>query len=387
MNFNEMADKYETIFQSKPTFYLDAGGRLEIVGNHTDHNHGKCLVANCSLRIKAMLSLDTNRVKVFSEGYPYFEFDISDLSYSCDKSKTEEVCKGVLFKLKSGGYKIGGFTAFISSDIPNGSGVSSSAAIETLFGSIINELYNSNSIPKIEIAKAGQWSENNYMKKPCGLLDQIGTTFDECNYIDFKNFANPKIESISFDLPLDIYLVKSQGDHANLTPLYKAIPDGMFEVAKALDGSEFLADVKVDRDILQAIDNLKLPLDVKKKAVHFFIENENVENAKKAIKAKDVEAFLSAIRSSCKSSKENLKNTMVADEYKDSPQEIIDDLSNFLKNDGAARIHGGGFKGTVIAFVKKERADKFAEFLYKKYKSNAIFKVDIPKDAIVFKSI
>ncbi len=384
MTTEEMKKEFLKLYKEEPHYYIDTGGRFEICGNHTDHNHGLCLVANCSLRIKAVVNKNPNLVRVLSKGYKYFEFDISDLAYkSTDYPATMAIARGILFKLKDLGYKIGGFDAYISSEIPDGSGVSSSAAIESLFGYIISYLYNDKKITPLVVAKVGQFSENNYFKKPSGLLDQIGTSYDSSNFIDFKNIDDPVIDTLPFDLPLTLYLIKSVGDHANLTPLYAAIPNSMYKVAGLLDNQKFLRDCN-DENVFTKIDNLNVDDSVKRKAKHFFIENENVRHAKKAIEAKDVEGFLKAIRDSQNSSNANLENTFVRGEFEGSPQDIIENVSNFIKGHGAIRIHGGGFKGTVLAFIKNDFVNEFDEFVKVNYPGK-YYKVVISPKAVNYK--
>ena len=199
MNYygSRLERQFVRIFKSAPDYAIDTGGRYEICGNHTDHNHGLCLVANASLRIKAYLKKNETKVRIKSAGYSYFEFDVSDIEFDKNElNKTLLLAKGVLFRLKELGYKIGGFDATIESKIPDGSGVSSSAAIESLFGYIISYLYNDGKIPQIDIAKTGKFSENVYFGKPSGLLDQVGTSFDSFNYIDFKDVENPIIQTL-----------------------------------------------------------------------------------------------------------------------------------------------------------------------------------------------
>ncbi len=387
MEKTELRKEFNRVFKAEPEFYVDTGGRFEICGNHTDHNHGLCLVANCSLRIKAFVNKNESKVRIKSQGYSFFEFDVNDLEFNPKElNKTLLLAKGILFKLKEQGYKIGGFDAYISSDIPDGSGVSSSAAIESLFGYIVSYLYNDGQISPLVVAKTGQFSENNYFGKPSGLLDQIGTSFDSFNFIDFKNIENPTITTLPFNFPLTLYLIKSVGDHANLTPLYAAIPANMNKVAELLDGKKFLRDCN-DEKIFDRIDALDTDESVKKMGKHFFIENENVLKAKKAIEENDLEGFLSAIRKSQKTSKENIKNTFVEGEYEDSPQNIIDDVTKFIKDHGAIRIHGGGFKGTVLAFIKNDFAPELDKFLEKKYAKSRYFKVNISNSAVNFERL
>ena len=384
---NEILVEFKKVFNENADFLINTGGRLEICGNHTDHNHGLCIVANCSLRVYAAIKKNLSKVRIQSKGYKYFEFDINDLSLKeSECSTTLALCKGILFKLANDGYKIGGFDAYIESEIPDGSGVSSSAAIESLFGYIISYLYNDGKISELVIAKTGQYSENTYFHKPCGLLDQVGTSFNSSNFIDFKNIDNPLIKTMEFNLPAAIYLIKSEGNHSNLTPLYKAITDNMRIVANKLGGKMFLRDVE-SKDIFKDIDALDCSLEVKNCAKHFFIENNNVLQAKEAILNNDLDLFFDALRKSQETSKNNIKNTFVEGEYKDSPQNIIDDLTPFIKENGAIRIHGGGFKGTVLAIIKDSFKDQFEEYIYNKYDPSRIFKVYIPKKALSFQKI
>lgn len=387
MVLEEMKSEFLRIFKEEPHFYIDTGGRFEICGNHTDHNHGLCLVANCSLRIRAYINPNSTKVRIKSKGYSFFEFNVDDIAFNPkEPNKTLLLAKGILFKLKEQGYKIGGFDAYINSEIPDGSGVSSSAAIESLFGYIISYLYNDGKIPELVIAKTGQFSENNYFGKPSGLLDQVGTSFDSFNFIDFKNISNPEITTLPFNLPLTLYLIKSAGDHANLTPLYAAIPANMYKVAGLLEDKKFLRDVN-DENIFDKIDALNIEEGTKKMAKHFFIENENVRHAKKAIEDNNLEEFLDAIRASQNTSANNIKNTFVECEYKDSPQNIIDDVSEFIKEHGAIRIHGGGFKGTVLAFIKNDFVDEFDKYLKEHYDPKRYFKVSISNHAVNFKKL
>lgn len=388
---HNIREEFEKYFSFKPEYLLDTGGRFEIIGNHTDHNHGLCLVANCSLRAKSALAIAKNDlIRVKSEGYNEFSFKVTDLEPKSEEyGRPIALCKGILRKLSELGYKIGSFNMYLSSEIPNGSGVSSSAAIESLFGYTVSYLFNDGKIPPLVIAKTGQYAENVYFNKPCGLLDQVGTSFDSSNFIDFGNIENPIITTLPFNLPLTLYLVKSEGNHAALTPLYAAIPAGMKEVAKLLDNKDFLRDVTLkEEEIFDKIEALDVDAAVKRKAKHFFIENKNVLKAKDAIERCDIEEFLEAIRSSQATSKDNIENTYVKGEYEGSPQNIIDDLTPIIGNHGAIRIHGGGFKGTVLAFIKNDYVEEFDKVLAEKYpQKDKYFKVFISPKACNFEKL
>lgn len=365
-----LVNNYVDIFKEEPKSFVTAGGRLEIIGNHTDHNHGLCIVGNCSLRIKAVVNTNnTTIVKVKSKGHSYFEFDSSDLAVKeSEYHSTKGLVRGILAKIKELCFNVGGFNAYIESDIPEGSGVSSSAAFEILIGEIVNYLFNDSKISHIELAKVGQFSENVYFNKPCGLLDQIGAAFKDCNFIDFKEIANPKIDTLDFNLPVEIYLINSEGDHKGLSHLYAAIPDGMRKVANLL-GEDFLRETK-EEDFTKLIEENKVNDQLaENKARHFYNENKNVLKAKKAIEENDYKAFFEAIKSSQDSSNKNLENTFVKGEYEESPQHIIDTVNSLdgFDNYGAIRIHGGGFKGSVLCFVLKDHKVEFENFLESRY--------------------
>lgn len=382
----ELKKEFKKEFRVEPTYYLDTGGRFEIVGNHTDHNHGKCLVANASLRIHCVCAKNDRLIKIKSKGFRSFSIYLDELEYNEKDNKTKRLIKGIIYKLQNLGYKIGGFFAYLDSDIPYGSGVSSSAAVESLFGYLISYLFNRGNIDPLTIAKVGQFSENNYFNKPCGLLDQIGTSFDACNYIDFENIENPVVETVQFDLPLSLYLVKSEGDHSNLTPLYAEIPASMRKGAELFDGKEYLREV--DEGVAsEKMDKVGLSEHEKEICRHFYLENTVVSDALEALKTKDTEKFLDCVKRSQNSSKNNLKNTMVEGEYEGSPQEIIDKVEKFLRDNGAVRIHGGGFKGTVIIFVKNSFKKEMEKFLGETYPKEEWFKVQVSKKAVCFKKL
>lgn len=387
INELDLVNNFVKVFKTKPSFYIDAGGRYEICGNHTDHNHGLCLVANASLRICAVANKNSKMVNIQSKGFPFITFNLDDLSSNPKEySTTLSLCKGILYKMKLDGYQIGGFDLYMDSEIPDGSGVSSSAAVESLFGYLVSYLYNDGKILPMVIAKNGQFSENNYFHKPCGLLDQIGTSFDSSNFIDFKDINNPIVTTLPFNLPLTLYLIKSAGTHSGLTALYAAIPNAMYAVANKLDNKKYLRDVSNVLDVYDKIDKLDFDDHTKRIAKHFYLENNNVRVARRAIEENNIEDFLGAIRASQYSSLHNLENTYVKGEFKNSPQDIIDHVSAFLGKFGAVRIHGGGFKGTVICFVKNDFTKDFEAYLEKNYKDRH-YKVNISNKAVNFKKL
>ena len=361
MNELEHFDQqYEELFQSKPKHHFSCGGRFEILGNHTDHNHGLCLASACNLEI--ICSADKNGTKTVyfqSLGYEMDEVDLSDLEPNETEYATSKgLIRGVAAYLKNHGYKIGGFNAYSESTIFKGAGVSSSAAFELLVGHIFNELFNNGKITKLELAKAGKYAENLYFGKKSGLLDQIGVGFGGVVKIDFKNIDEPLVEQTLFPFnDLHFVLINTGGDHSSLSDLYSSIPSDMYEAAR-LCGHNYLVEGSLEE--LEAHKEELTDL-AYSRSIHFYKENERVLEAFKAIEEKDEQKFLDLINESRESSTKLLKNMMVEDEYKGSPLEACDLLMRFSDGKGAVKINGGGFAGSVIALVPSEKLDKVLE--------------------------
>ncbi len=352
-----------------------AHGRIEILGNHTDHNNGLALVAGSSLGITCACcpnSLDL--VRLSSYGFRPFEAHLSDLAPKEEEKGTSlALVKGVLFALRKLGYKIGGFFASCYSDIPSGSGVSSSACFESLIGEIINDLFNEGKIPQKDLAFACQYAEVVFFGKPCGILDQIGCCYGGVNYVDFKNPEDPIVEPLEFNFPLTPVLVITPSSHDGLTSLYASIGKDMKEVACNVFGKKCLREVAPE-DFYQRITNPTVGVSeiAKLRATHFFDENRRVLDARKAILERDEATFLRCVELSGESSRAMLQNTMVPGHYKDSPQEAIDVARRFL-TDGKCRIMGGGFAGSILCFPVPSRKQEFIDALSSVYgKENVI---------------
>ena len=304
----QLLKRFNNIFHRDASHVFSCGGRFEILGNHTDHNHGLCLAATCDLAISgAVLPIDKDAVVIHSKGYPADVVYLDDLSIDKKEYGTSKgLIRGVAAYLKENGYKVGGFVAYTESTIFPGAGVSSSAAFEVFVGYIFSFLYNEGKIPTITLAKAGQYSENNYFGKASGLLDQIGVAFGNISYIDFENIKEPKIEQIEFPFKdLHFVIINTGGSHAALSHLYSAIPNDMYNAAKKA-GVNFLRETTFEKVKEQQL------LDIERdRALHFYTENERVLSAIKALKEKDKESFLKAINESRLSSTNYLKNMMV----------------------------------------------------------------------------
>ena len=341
-------------FHEEPTHKVCAGGRFEILGNHTDHNHGLCCAATCNLSINGLLKQRKDSlIHLVSVGFGKIIVDLEHLEKDeKDKGTTLSLVKGVARYLKDQRYKIGGFDLAINSAIFPGAGVSSSAAFESLIGQIFNVLFNDGKIDKLVLAKAGQYAENIDFGKKSGLLDQIGTGFGDISYIDFKNIDNPKVEKIVYPFnDIHFVIVNTGGSHAHLSNLYSSIPEDMWNAAKKM-GANFLRDCKRhDDDSLTDMERNRVK--------HFFSENERVVEMKKSIERKDSGSFLKLINESRISSTNLLKNMMVENKYKGSPLQACDRAMKILGNAGACKINGGGFAGSIICAVPVSLLKKF----------------------------
>lgn len=377
-----MKDKIINIFKEKfneePDKVFSCGGRFEILGNHTDHNHGLCLAATCDLCITAAVKRRNDNVITFSSvGYTPFSIDLSELeAKDCEKFKSAGLARGIAFYLKDKGYNIGGFDAVSYSTIFSGAGVSSSAAFELLVAEIYNNLYNEERIEKMILCKAGQFAENNYFGKKSGLLDQIGVGYGNIVSIDFKNIEKPIVEQVKFPFDdLHFVIVNTGGSHAELSDLYSSIPQDMYNAAKTI-GHQFLREGTLKE--LEAKKDMMSEMEYKR-GLHFYTENVRVERALKAIKDKDEETFLRCINESRLSSTNNLKNMMVGDQYEGSPLEACEYAMSVMENKGAAKINGGGFAGSIITVVPNDYLEVFIEKMSEKYDKDNVKEVFVRK--------
>ena len=361
-----LKEEYVELFKSQPEHIFSCGGRFEILGNHTDHNHGLCLASACNLRIIAATAKNnSNTVHFQSLGFEPDDVDLTDLEpKEIEYATSKGLIRGVATYLKNHGYRVGGFNAYSESTIFKGAGVSSSAAFELLVGHIFNVFFNDGKIPKIELCKAGKYAENLFFGKKSGLLDQIGVGFGGVVKIDFSNVDEPVVEQTLFPFTdLHFVLVNTGGDHSSLSDLYSSIPSDMFEAARAC-GHNYLGECSREE-----LENFKYELNelVYSRSKHFFDENQRVLEAFKAIEEVDQEKFLRLINESRESSTNLLKNMMVGDEYKGSPLEACDLLMKACDNKGAVKINGGGFAGSVIALVPTNKLEAVLEKMKKHY--------------------
>ncbi len=380
MKKEEMKEKLDSLFKDYygelPEKYFSCGGRFEILGNHTDHNHGLCLASSCNLAISAGVKKTKGlTIRFKSEGFEEDIVDIHELIPSEKEYATSKgLIKGVAYYLVKNGYKVGAFDAFSVSTVFKGAGVSSSAAFELLVGQIFNDLYNEGKVPLLELCKAGKFAENEFFGKKSGLLDQIGVGYGGVVGIDFSNIDNPQVKRIKFPFDdLHFVLINTGGDHSSLSDLYSQIPLDMHNAAKAT-GHNFLMETNM-KEVEEVED--KLTQMEYNRAVHFFSENERVKKAIKALELKNKKMFLDAINESRVSSTNNLRNMMVENQYAGSPLEACDLFLKASEGKGAIKINGGGFAGSVIAVIETPYLDKVIRIMREKYGYNNVKEIFI----------
>lgn len=344
-----------------------APGRSEIGGNHTDHQHGEVFAAAVSDdAIAVVKALEGRNVKVISNGYDMLIVDLDHIGMvEEEKGTTISLIKGVLYKMAQMGYQTGGFQAYITSDVLIGAGLSSSAAYETLIGTILSGLYNDGKVSATEIAIIGQFAENVYFGKPCGLMDQMICATGNMVHVDFANPLKPKVETVDFDLEKHGYslcITDTKGSHTDLTADYAAVPKEMKEVA-AYFGKEVLLGLSVN-DILREMDGLRKKAGDRGvlRALHFISENERVKQEVCALQNGDMDGFLKLVEASGNSSYKYLQNIYSNADIRHQNVSLAYAISEaYLGENGVCRVHGGGFAGTIQAFVKKEAVDGYRE--------------------------
>ena len=346
-------------------YVFSAPGRTEICGNHTDHQHGCVLAAAVDLETVATVQItESNLIEVQSEGYPLVVVDLNDLSvYEEEKNTTAALIRGVASAFVQRGAKLKGFRAEVKSTVLPGSGLSSSAAFEVLIGTILNELFFDKKLTAIEIAQIGQYAENVYFGKPCGLMDQMASSVGGMVYIDFEDPESPKVQKIDVDLATFGYglcIIDTGADHADLTDEYAAIPGELAELCQCF-GKKYLRQIP-KAEFVEKIAQIRGKVTDRAilRAFHIYRENDRVKQLVEALRWDDMEAFLDLINESGRSSWMYLQNITPAGAVQH--QEVAVALAlceTYLKGQGAFRVHGGGFAGTVQAFVPLDMLDSF----------------------------
>lgn len=344
---------------------MSAPGRTEVCGNHTDHNNGKVLAASINLDAIAVVSKNyDNIIRVKSKGHKMNVVDLNDLvPNEANFGSSTTLVQGVAATIKNLGYTVAGFDACTASDVMGGSGLSSSAAFEVLLGSVLSYMFNDGKISPVEIAKVAQYSENVFFGKPCGLLDQMASSVGTFVTIDFKSVKDPVIKKIDFDFSKSghsLCIVDTHGNHSDLTDDYAAVRTEMESVAQAL-GKNVLREVSYE-EFFAALPELTGRVNDRAilRAIHFFNENKRVEKAVECLENNDFEGFKQVIIDSGRSSfmlNQNVYTPKNPTEQKLSLALAIS--KELLDGKGAWRVHGGGFAGTIQAFVPNDMLDTY----------------------------
>lgn len=361
-------DEYVKLFGDNENIELfSAPGRTEVGGNHTDHNHGKVLAASVDLdTVAAAAKRDDSVIVEKSFNFDALEVDISDLNIHTEEfGKSSGLIRGMCAGFVEYGYKIGGFNAASMSRVLSGSGLSSSAAYEVLIGTILNHLYNDGKVSAVDIAKIAQFAENKYFGKPCGLMDQMASSVGSFITIDFKDPSEPIIKKVNFDFAScghALCIIDTGGDHADLTDDYAAVRGEMEQAAEVfgknvlrdVDKTEFMRNISLVREKVN--DRAVL------RAMHFYAENKRAEAEVKALESGDFDAFKELVTESGRSSYMYNQNVFTTKDVAHQGVSLALAMCEYLlKGKGAWRVHGGGFAGTVQAFVPVDMLDDFCE--------------------------
>lgn len=388
---NEEKQRYLKLLEQAYMLYGDgdyhlisASGRSEIGGNHTDHQHGKVIAA--SVNIDTLVAVKKNNEAIIhlqSAGFDIKPIDIQDLSiHPEEKDTSESLIRGIVSRFKQLGYEIGGFDGVTQSNVLVGSGISSSASFEVAVAQCMNQLYNEGKIDDIEIAKICQYAENVYFMKPSGLLDQMAISCGGFTIMDFYDVQKPVVEKCSFDFKkfgYQVVLVNVKSSHDDLSHEYASIPLEMKEVACALD-IEYLGEISSQQFyeklpmIHETVKNERAIL----RAMHFYQENDRVAKQSEAIRNQDIKSLLELMRESGYSSYMYLQNIYCASNPSSQPLALALALSeHILGKEGAYRVHGGGFAGTILAIVPMNLLDTYLEKMQSIYGSDSTYIMNI----------
>ena len=371
--------------EDRDIFIFSVPGRSEIIGNHTDHNHGKVMAGAINRDILAVVSKnDEGIIRFCSEGYSKDQIKLSDVSYP-DRFRrftSRALVAGMANAFIKAGHSVGGYDFYSCTEVLKGSGLSSSAAFEVMIGNILNHLYNGGEVDNKEIAKYAQYSENVYFGKPCGLMDQMACAVGGFVYIDFEDNKNPVVEAVDFSLAKAGYslcIVNTGGSHANLNDDYASVPAEMKAVASFF-GRKVLRGIS-EEDILSVASKLRKRAGDRAvlRALHFVRENERVEGARDALKRGDLDAFYDIILESGRSSFQDLQNVYTTQQVSQQGISLALCVTDgaLSGKDGAFRVHGGGFAGTIQAFVKNEYLDEYVRVMNSVFGEGAAMPLNI----------
>ncbi len=370
IRYAALADEFVKTYGNKDLTVFSSPGRTEIGGNHTDHNHGRVLAGAVNLDNVAVAATNgTSVVRILSSGYPQFEVDITKLQPNKEEFYTSVgLVRGICARLKELGFEIGGFDAVINSGVPKGSGLSSSASFEVLIGAIVSHLFNGGKLDAVLNAQVGQYAENVFFGKPCGLMDQTACSVGGLVTIDFADPAKPIVKKVDFDFTKTGYalvITDTGGNHADLNDEYASLPTDMKGVAAKL-GKTVLREVSLEQvvDAIPALREQKVSDRAILRAIHFERDNARVAEQVADLEKGDFKAFLGKVIASGNSSFMYNQNVYPINNVAEQGLSIALALSDMvLGSEGAWRVHGGGFAGTVQAFVPQHLLDKYVDTL------------------------
>jgi len=382
---NLLENYYSNFSDSNGLSIISTPGRTEISGNHTDHNGGKVLAASINLDTVVCVSKNESTVILKSDKYDdAFQVDLSELNPRPEENgRTSSLIRGIADGFIKHGYKIGGFKGVLTSDVIQGSGLSSSASIEVAIGAIFNSLYNNNEVSPEEIAKIGQYAENIHFGKPCGLMDQLTVAVGGLVKIDFQDNENPVIQKVDFslsDFNYKLLVVDTGGTHQNLTDDYASIPFEMKQVAIYF-GKEKCSQIDLPSLLEHWNEIRKIVTDrALLRAFHFLKENERVDLQVKALQLKNFNQFLSMVNRSGDSSFKYVQNVYSNNDVSEQPLSlalaITEDYIEKIKG-GACRVHGGGFAGTIQVFLPQNYTGDFIRQMDEVFGKNSVSLLEI----------
>ena len=374
----------ESFGDSKEVFLFSSPGRTEISGNHTDHNHGKVLAGSINLDcVGAAAKNYSSHVRIISETYNQdITIDLNDLEPSVKKAGTTDLIKGILKGFETSGYTVGGFNAYVTSNVISAAGVSSSASFEMLLCSMLNALFNESRMDNVAYAHIGKYAENKYWDKASGLLDQMACAVGGLITIDFVEPMTPVVEKIDFDFQAQnhsLIIVQTGKGHADLSEEYSSIPNEMKRVA-AVFGKEFCADI-TEKEVIDNAEKVRKEAGDRAflRALHFFEENKRVEKEVKALKENRFDEFLDLITESGNSSWKWLQNCYVPGSEEQGITSALALTELFIKEKGcgACRVHGGGFAGVIMAMLPNRVADEYITYIEKAMGPGSAYRMSI----------
>lgn len=383
--YEDLVGKFVKEFGEKDLYLFSSPGRTEISGNHTDHNHGKVLAGSINLDCVDVAAVnDTNFVNIVSETFNQsFTIDLNHLEPSDRMAGTVDLVKGLLKGFEKSGYEVGGFDAYVTSNVISAAGVSSSASFEMLLCSILNTFFNAGKMDTVAYAHIGKYSENHYWNKASGLLDQMACAVGGLITIDFLEPQAPVVEKIDFDFASQnhsLIIVNTGKGHADLSADYSSVPNEMKKVAQFF-GKEVCAEIK-EQDVIDHLAELRAYAGDRSvlRALHFFEENKRVEAEVRALKENRFGDFLDGITSSGNSSWKWLQNCYTNSNVQEQGISIALALTEMFiaeKKRGACRIHGGGFAGVIMAMLPNDLVDEYVAYIEKAMGEGSAYRMSI----------